>query len=206
MEWKDILKKGKKIKRVEKLVDMAAETYFDFPKDICDELNELTGNTWEGKEYIPYCAGYWESPWSLEEVVYALFHDGEFPDKKEEKIYAWSTNGNDDNTEDVISFFRFGRYNKNPEKKGNYMDIDAAGCFNELMTAFFEWDCDDAEKENYNSFYCSIMKEYGYEKNIHIYNGYDHKFLNCTITNLDKEEKDKLVTVIGKWCNCIAGE
>ena len=48
-----------KIKRVEQLVDEAAEEYDEFPQEICDELNNITGNDWSGEEYLEYCAGYW---------------------------------------------------------------------------------------------------------------------------------------------------
>jgi len=64
---------------VTELVNMVADEFDEIPKEIVDELNRLTGNSWDSDTYIEYCCEYYESPNSLAEVVYALFHEGEFP-------------------------------------------------------------------------------------------------------------------------------
>ena len=89
LDWDKVVHNKEILSKVEELVGRVADTFHDFPQDICDELNRLTGNEWTGDNYIEYCAEYWESWWTLEEVVFALFHDGDYPDKKEEDLYAW---------------------------------------------------------------------------------------------------------------------
>ncbi len=74
------------LEKVEEIVDDVAYTYHEFPDDIRDEFNRLTGNDWSGDNYIEYCGGYEESPWSLEATVHALFHDGEYPDLVENEM------------------------------------------------------------------------------------------------------------------------
>ncbi len=86
LDWDKVKKDKALLKKVEKIVDDVAEIYYDFPDDICDELNRLTGNDWDGDEYIEYCAEYWESSDGLESVVYALFHDGEYPNIIEKEL------------------------------------------------------------------------------------------------------------------------
>ena len=154
---------------------------------------------------MEYCAGYYESPWTLEEVVYALFHDGKFPDKKEQDLYAWNIEQSVDADEEVISFFRFGKFRKKGKKKNRYNDIDIKQLYNELRDYFYGWenDEDERESEDYESFWCSTMEEYGYEKSINISNIYDKKFLNCTITNLNDNEKNDFMDIIQKYCNHI---
>lgn len=86
LDWNSVKDNKELIKQVENLVEEVCEIYFDFPEDVCEQLNKLTGNSWNGENYIEYCAEYWSSS-SLEETVYALFHDGEFPDIKERDIH-----------------------------------------------------------------------------------------------------------------------
>ena len=80
-DWNEVKKDKELLRKVEDLVNEAGDYYDDLPEDICNKLNELTGNNWEPISYGERCSEWWESPWSLEQVVYALFHDGEFPDK-----------------------------------------------------------------------------------------------------------------------------
>ena len=44
------------VERVEQLVNEVADEYDEFPQDVCDELNEITGNEWSCEEYLEYCA------------------------------------------------------------------------------------------------------------------------------------------------------
>ncbi len=86
LDWNKVKNDKTLLKKVEKMVDDASLIHYDFPDDIRDELNHLTGNEWSGDDYINYCSEYWESLYSLEAVVYALFHDGEYPHIVENKL------------------------------------------------------------------------------------------------------------------------
>ena len=194
------------LSRVEELVDEVADTFHDFPSEICDELNRLTGNDWTGDNYIEYCAEYWESFWTLEEVVFALFHDGDYPDKTEEDWYAWNIGQSIDEDEDVIVFFRFGEYEDENEKCSKYGDVDVRQLYKELLVAFPAWnnDVDSWEDDDYETFMCTNKETYGFEKEINIYNGYEQKFLACTLTNMNKHEKDLFIKIVQKYCNHVA--
>lgn len=86
LDWNTIKDNKELIKQVENLVEEVSEIYFDFPEDMRGQLNKLTGNSWSGDNYIAYCAEFWSSS-TLEETVYALFHDGDFPDTKERELH-----------------------------------------------------------------------------------------------------------------------
>ena len=86
-DWNRVKKDKELLRKVEYLVNEAGDYYDDLPEDICNELNELTGNNWEPISYGERCSEWWESPWNLEQVVYALFHDGEFPDRNDTELY-----------------------------------------------------------------------------------------------------------------------
>ena len=86
LDWNKVKNDKTLLKKVEKMVDDVSLIHYDFPDDIRDELNHLTGNEWSGDDYINYCSEYWESLYSLEAVVYALFHDGEYPHIVENKL------------------------------------------------------------------------------------------------------------------------
>ena len=40
---------------VTELVNMVADEFDEIPKEIVDELNRLTGNSWDSDTYIEYC-------------------------------------------------------------------------------------------------------------------------------------------------------
>lgn len=86
LDWDKVKNDRALLKRAEKIVNKVSHVHYDFPEDICDELNRLTGNDWSGDDYIDYCAEYWETLYSLEAVVYALFHDGEYPQIDEKML------------------------------------------------------------------------------------------------------------------------
>lgn len=204
-DWEQVVQNKVLLTKVEELVNEVADTYYDFPEDICQELNRLTGNEWSGETYLEYCAGFWESPWSLEEVVFALFHAGKFPDKKEEDVYAWNIEHSIETDEEVVSFFRFGQYREEPEKCSKYEDVNLKQLYGELKDVLSTWDdnSEEWEDDSYDRFYCSDMEIYGYEKVVDIYCGYEQKFLNCTFTNISETEKAVLLEIVGKYCNHI---
>lgn len=80
-DWNEVKNDSELLKKTEKLVDEAAEYFDDLPEELCEQLNELTGNNWKPDDYSQCCAEYWESPWNRRQVVYALFHGGEMPEK-----------------------------------------------------------------------------------------------------------------------------
>lgn len=206
LDWEKVVQNKELLSKVEKLVNEVADTFHDFPQEICDELNHLTGNDWTGDNYIEYCAEYWESFWTLEEVVFALFHDGDYPDKIEEELYSWNIEQSVDKDEDVIAFFRFGKYEHKSKKTSKYENIDVRQLYKELLDAFPNWnnDVDSWEEDDYETFMCTNKETYAYEKEIHIYNGYEQKFLNCTLTNMNEMEKDIFIKIVQKYCNHVA--
>ncbi len=53
----------------------------DSPQEIFDEMNRLTGNDWSREEYENHIFDYPDF-YDWEEVAYALFHDGNYPERK----------------------------------------------------------------------------------------------------------------------------
>lgn len=208
LDWEKVVQNKELLSRVEELVDKVSYTFHDFPQEICDELNQLTGNDWTGEHYVEYCAEFWDSWWNLDEVVYALFHDGDYPDKKEEELYAWNIEQSINKDEDVIDFFQFGKYKNENKKIDKYEDIDVRELYKELLEAFPDWNnhVDSWEKDNYKQFMCTNKETYAYEKEMHIYNGYRQKCLNCTLTNMNEVEKDTFIKIIQKFCNHIVAD
>ncbi len=91
-----------KIERLKELVEEIADEYESIPKEILDELNEITGNGWKEEEYIEYCAEYWSSN-SLDETVYALINHGQYPPCIRETIYFWNQNTDTQMSDEEIS-------------------------------------------------------------------------------------------------------
>ena len=209
LNWEEVVQNKELLSKVEELVEKVSYTFHNFPQEICDELNRLTGNNWTGDHYVEYCAEYWDSWWNLDEVVFALFHDGDYPNKKEEDLYAWNIGQSIDEDEDVISFFRFGKYKKSEEessKINKYESIDVRQLYKELLDAFPDWnnDVDSEEKGDDKKFMCTNKETYAYEKEMYISNKHKQKFLNCTLTNMNEMEKDTFIKIVQKYCNHIA--
>ena len=78
--WDEVKKDKELLKKAEELVEEAADYYDDMPQELCDKLNEITGNDWEPGDYGQYCFEWWETPWNLRQVVYGLFHGGKMPE------------------------------------------------------------------------------------------------------------------------------
>lgn len=206
LDWEEVVQNKELLSKVEELVKKVSYTFHDFPQEICEELNLLTGNNWTGDDYVEYCAEYWDSWWNLDEVVFALFHEGNYPNKKEEELYAWKIGQSIDEDKDVISFYQFGDYEDESEKNSKYEDVDVKQFYNELLGAFPDWniDVDSWEDDDYETFMGTNNETYGFKKEIHVYNGYEQKFLNCTLTNMNEQEKDTFTKIIYKYCNHIA--
>ncbi len=55
--------------------------YYDEPDDEqVEKMRELTGVDWDAQDLQMMCCGYWESPHTLDELVYFLIHE-EWPQK-----------------------------------------------------------------------------------------------------------------------------
>ncbi len=80
IDWETVAKGREVLSRVETLVKEGAAINGALPQEMCDELNALTGNNWKGSKYKEFCDTY-DWPWAVEEVVYALFHNGKYPEK-----------------------------------------------------------------------------------------------------------------------------
>ncbi len=46
LDWEKVVQNKELLSKVEELVNEVADTFHDFPQEICKELNQLTGNDW----------------------------------------------------------------------------------------------------------------------------------------------------------------
>ena len=171
--WEKVIQDKELLSKVE---DWVRGLSIDSPQEIFDEMNKLTGNDWSREQYESHIFDYPDF-YDWEEVVYALFHDGNYPERKSEYLKARKI-GND--------------------------DIDVKKLYRDLLEAFPGWNEDVDSYENL--FYLKNQEVYGFEKSIYIQNVYDRKFLSCTLTNMNQEEKDTFVNVVRKYCNHVARE
>lgn len=119
--------------KLEEIVEKISECYTSIPEDILLELNNLTGNGWTEEEYIEFCAEYWSSS-TLEETVYALLHDGEYPDNRTKDLYFWKAKRELELSDEKIMF----KLRKLPEE----VDEDIISDFEDLpVKEFYEWIC-----------------------------------------------------------------
>lgn len=66
--------------KIKELINRIADSYADPSEAEVREMQELTGIDWPVEDIKMICFEYWESPHSLEEIVYFLMHE-EWPDK-----------------------------------------------------------------------------------------------------------------------------
>ncbi|MBP5457730.1 MAG: hypothetical protein J6Y37_14655 [Paludibacteraceae bacterium] len=194
-DWENIVKNKDLLSKVE---DWVRGLTINSPQEVFVELNRLTGNNWSREEYESHIFDYPDFN-DLEEVVYALFHNGDYPDRKSEDCEAWNIKKSVDEEKNVCSFFILSKYKKDKEKCSKYEDIDVKRLYQDLLHAFPSWKEDSDSWENL--FLCKNKEVYGFEKAIFIRNVYDRKFLSCTLTNMTEEEKDTFVRIVGKYCN-----
>jgi len=95
----------KVIERLEELVHKISYAGYraPIPEECLNELNDLTGNGWTEEEYKEFCVEY-ECRSTLEETVYALLHDGEYPDNIDQTLYFWKNNTEVDLPDKEIRF------------------------------------------------------------------------------------------------------
>ena len=132
MQDKGVLKIDKiVIERLEELVEQISACFTVVPPEIIEEMNNLSKNEWSEKEYILYCAEYWSRS-TLEETVYALLHDGEYPENVDEELYFWKSNKNIDLSDEKIMF----KLRKLPET----VDENIICNFDDLpIHEFYDW-------------------------------------------------------------------
>jgi len=171
--WEKVTQDKELLSKVE---DWVRGLSIDSPQEIFDEMNRLTGNDWSREQYESHIFDYPDF-YDWEEVAYALFHDGNYPERKSEYLKAREL-GND--------------------------DINVKKLYRDLLEAFPGW-TEDAD--SYEKLFCLKNKEIlGFTKTIFISNVYDRKFLDCTLTNMKQEEKDTFVNVVRKYCNHVVRE
>ena len=202
--WETVAKDRELLARAEALIKEGAAIGGAFPKEMCDELNALTGNKWTGKKYKEFCDVY-DIPWEAEEVVYALFHNGEFPDKKEEEWFAWKIEESIDSDQDAIAFFYLCQYENDSEKCNKYEQVDVKPLNEEILRAFAGWEIEeDWEKNDFVTFWCSNKETYGLKKMLKLYNGYLGRMLSCRMLNFDEKEKETILTLLQKYYNHVS--
>lgn len=168
LDW-DLVKNNKALlTQVEKLVDEAGEIYYDFPDDLREKLNELTGNDWDGETYIEYCGEYWSRS-SLEETVYALFHDGEYPDITERKMDILRPLEKIEMTPfEICHVLATNKLGEDFNKKFEALPAD------EIMDWFHhyfkDWESSDISNEEKTGRFFEFQgdREYGYERSVGI--------------------------------------
>lgn len=175
LNWEEVKENTELLKRVEELVESVCNINYDFPQEVCDELNRLTENQWEGSEYINYCAEYWESK-TLEETVWALFHDGNLPDLKEYGFRIKSVSGKF-SQDNIIKWFT------------EYFKTD--------------WEQDYWEKYVEKNLVLNYIgeREYGYEQKIGVYlrsekNGF------ISTSNISEENKEAIIRYFSENEEC----
>ena len=111
-DWENIVKNKDLLSKVE---DWVRGLTINSPQEVFVELNRLTGNNWSREEYESHIFDYPDFN-DLEEVVYALFHNGDYPDRKSEDCEAWNIKKSVDEEKNVCSFFILSKYKKDKEK------------------------------------------------------------------------------------------
>lgn len=195
----------KVIEKLEELVEKISECYTSIPKEILNELNELTQNGWSEEEYIEYCAEYWSSH-TLEETVYALLHGGEYPTKIVKDLYLWKNIKEIDLTNEEIMF----RLVDLPEKVDtefvcNFEDLPTEEFYNWLYSYCSEWSINqEISKEVLNAgsftvtFAYDCMDEYAKYKYI-ILKVYGNKMMDLICCNLLESEKQDIISFANKY-------
>lgn len=198
--WEKVTQDKELLSKVE---DWVRGLSIDSPQKIFDEMNRLTGNDWSREQYESHIFDYPDF-YDMEEVVYALFHEGKYPMRTREDIFAWNIEQAEEDDKAVCTFFIREAYKKNKEKSNLYTRVDVKGLYQELLGAFPEW---NEDADSYENLFCLKNQEvYGFTKTIFISNVYDRKFLDCTLTNMNQEEKDTFVNVVRKYCNHVVRE
>ena len=180
------------IKRLEELVEEISSCYDTIPEDIYNELNQLTGNDWKPEEYIEYCAEYWSSG-SLEETVYALMHNGDYPDNQYVTIYVWKQNAHiEDNDKDTMLLVRSG--NISDEKKNCLEKINMDDMVQWLLVYFQTWNIEKKGEYKYDFNYNGEL-DYAIYKYV-LFAMKNEYMISLSYTNLSETELNGILEYI----------
>lgn len=193
------------IERLEELVEEISECYTSVPAEIVEELNKLTKNEWSENEYIEYCAEYWSRS-TLEETVYALLHDGEYPDNIEEKLAFWKNRKLIDMPDEKVMFKLMGLpETEEKEVIANFDDLPVREFYNWFKLYFSEWSVDTVLNEDKicsGSFEVTFdyenMEEYAKYKYI-ILKAYGNKLIKLICCNLHENEKKDIISFANNY-------
>lgn len=189
------------IKKLETLIGEHCDEY-EFAPDVVNKFNELTGNDWDGEDYVNYCSEYWSHD-SLEAVVYALLHNGEYPPTDEQQCYFWKTEVSyPQSNEDICLFFRLGKYRRDKKKCKKFHDLPLTDICDWLSQELHDWERTDLDINSNDSMSMSLRKEvsYGINRKIHLYS-YEKKCVRVTFTNVDKDMVEKIIRYVGRFAS-----
>lgn len=191
------------ITRLEELVEQISECYASIPENALVELNELTGSGWTEEQYIEYCAEYWSRS-TLEETVYALLHDGEYPDNPEDELYFWKNNAAIDFSDEEIMY----KLRQLPETVdedfvSHFDDLPVREIYEWLCSHFTEWQVDgEVDEEDMQSgsfemdFNCDDI-EYARYKYV-MFEVCGNKVIGLDCCNLYENEKQDILEFANK--------
>ncbi len=196
----------KVIERLEELVHKISYAGYraPIPEEWLNELNDLTGNGWTEEEYKEFCVEY-ECRSTLEETVYALLHDGEYPDNIDQTLYFWKNNTEVDLPDEQIKLELEDLPETEDEEFGDkFDDLPVREFYEWLCSHFSEWkvkdevdeeelqsgsfevdfDCDDIA---YAIYKCAMLEVYG------------NKMICLDCCNLYEDEKQEILAFAEKY-------
>lgn len=188
----------KRIAQLEAMVNKIGDCY-DMPEESdVAELNRLTGNDWSAKSYWDYCCEYW-SHHSLEETVWALLHDGNYPHCEEIEVCFFKKAGNSTlKDKEIYEAYRLGR-EKKISKKMEKLPVEQIEEW--IRENFTEWQREENSfkpKENDLSsctFIPKDKKEYGIEHALCFYS-YSKQMICLNFINISEDEQSKIIDYI----------
>ncbi len=164
----------------------------------------MTGNGWTEEEYKEFCVEY-ESSSTLEETVYALLHDGEYPDNIDQTLYFWKNNTEVDLPDKTIRF--------ELAKLTEPENVEFGCKFDELpVREFYEWfrtyysyqrvDKEINEEEiQSGTFQCAFFCDdiaYARYKYVNL-KVYENKMIRLSCCNLSEDEKQEILAFAEKY-------
>ena len=127
--------------RLEELVHKISYNGYraSIPEEWLTELNDLTGNNWPEEGYKEFCVEY-ECRSTLEETVYALLHDGEYPENRTKDLYFWQAKRELELSDEQIMFkLRKLRKEVIENLNDDFEDLPVKEFYEWLCSQFPEW-------------------------------------------------------------------
>lgn len=81
LEINDRMTDMDKNEKLKELIKEIAEYYDEPDEEQVKKMRELTGVDWDAEDLQMMCCGYWEAPYTLDELVHFLIHE-EWPQKE----------------------------------------------------------------------------------------------------------------------------